>query len=93
MKWQKGTEKTPTNSLYINCKLNDSPSVMYYSKHHDMFINESGDFFPIDQVEWLDEESPSFSIEDMEDSFFEGKSGELSFNNFMKQEHNIDITK
>jgi hypothetical protein len=35
--------------------------IQHWSIHHEMFINESDDFFPADQVEWLDETAQSTS--------------------------------
>lgn len=42
---------------------------------------------------WLDESEPSFSIEDMRNSFQEGEGHYLSFTEFMKENYNIDITQ
>lgn len=89
MKWIKGKDRVPENGISVVFRLNKSKPY-HFGKLHSIQSYLKGGW---DELEWLDEQSPSFSIEDMEDSYFEGKNGDCSFENFMKQEHNIDITK
>lgn len=55
MKWKKAIEFLPDSGKEVFMKIEGTRSTGKYSEHHDLFINESGDFFPADQIEWLDE--------------------------------------
>lgn len=55
MKWKKALEFLPKSGKEVFMKIEGTRSIGRYSEHHDLFINESGDFFPADQIEWLDE--------------------------------------
>lgn len=55
MQWIKATERLPKSGDEVFIKIEGTRSIGAYKKHHDLFMNVSGDFFPADQVEWLDE--------------------------------------
>lgn len=55
MRWKKAIEFLPDSGKEVFMKIEGARSIGRYSEHHDLFINESGDFFPADQIEWLDE--------------------------------------
>lgn len=57
MQWIKATERLPKSGDEVFIKIEGTRSIGAYKKHHDLFMNVSGDFFPADQVEWLDESS------------------------------------
>jgi 8-oxo-dGTP diphosphatase len=51
--WVKASERLPQahESLYI--KINKGKSIGSWHPHHEMFVDDAGDFHPADQVEWL----------------------------------------
>lgn len=55
MQWIKATERLPKSGDEVFIKIEGTRSIGAYKKHHDLFMSVSGDFFPADQVEWLDE--------------------------------------
>ena len=98
MKWIKASDRVPANNnmVHINYRTDKTKFMLtgYYEPIQQKWFRQSRDILEwAPNLEWLDESEPSFSIEDMEDSYFEGKNGDRSFENFMKQEHSTDITK
>lgn len=57
MRWIKGIDRQPKKEVFI--RIEGTKAIGHWSTHHKMFINESGDFFPEDQIEWLDESLPA----------------------------------
>jgi hypothetical protein len=57
-RWVKGTDRVPKGRGHVFIKIEGTMAVGHWNTHHKMFINESDDFFPEDQVEWLDTETP-----------------------------------
>lgn len=55
IQWIKGTDQLPPDQKERPLLINGSLNIGNWSKHHELFMTERGDFFPEDQVEWLGE--------------------------------------
>lgn len=53
--WVRASERVPNDYKDYYCRIDGTKMVMAYKRHHGLFYNDAGDFFPPDQVEWLDE--------------------------------------
>lgn len=73
--WVKGIDRIPEKGKGpVHIKVFGTPSIGNYNRHHEMFIDDAGDFFPPDQVKWLDESNTQkvFTREDMAKAYKEG---------------------
>lgn len=65
MKWIKGVDRVPDHSGNIFIKISGTPNIGWYSMNYDMFVSNSGCFYPAEIIEWLDESTDCLpSIED-----------------------------
>lgn len=58
--WVRATERPPSDHKYKFVKIEGTMSMCRWRKDSQLFMDEDADFFPPDQVEWLDEsDSPA----------------------------------
>jgi hypothetical protein len=53
--WMKASQRLPQAHEKLFIKIEGTMSIGVWHPHHDLFMDDSGDFHPADQVEWLDE--------------------------------------
>ena len=53
--WVKASERLPQAYEALFVKIDKTKSIASWNPHHEMFVDDAGDFHPADQVEWLDE--------------------------------------
>lgn len=95
--WRKASERLPPpNSGIMHLKQANWPGIGVFSPSRKKFLFNEKQWFPIEEIEWLDESESSFSIEDMREAWGDGSvlpehGGNSTFEQFMKEQYNIDI--
>jgi hypothetical protein len=70
--WVQGSDRVPEHQQYRFIKIDGVKAIGKWSFNHKVFINEVGDFFYKERVEWLDESpTPSSRVAQLEQALRE----------------------
>lgn len=86
MKWIINNERRPEKEGLYYAEDSTGNKMMARFREGHWRINTS---HPV--AKWLDEAMLSFTFEDMENAFLEGRGGYYTFKDYMKEKYKIDI--
>jgi hypothetical protein len=93
--WIKASDRLPGVGFSVAIKVKGGPiklAILYRLKNHDLFILMSGHERSPEDVEWLDEQERSFSLEQMKEAFIDGQlsdGGTESMKQYFKTKFNL----